>query len=286
MDDPDLAKLNSALCFDTPECKINGGVELFTTKPAGTDKKLYKALDKHLYTLQQDNLLSKNTNEEYTMASSVSPPTVSIFSPPLAFHSVPMSKSYSNSDYSTSPFGPLDQPASRRTFAYLISVLNATQPDHDFSTLTPEDFKREHSSAKVINSFNNVLFGLGMPVPVNLWEYIDTLIDIKECAIYSHTPPQTFLDDEPGTMWSIMWFFFNKRRKRVAYLHLKATRHHHLSPRLTSTEFQGRTSGRNSITQDDLINSNDNDEDYDLTYSSPEEEESYDDEVVGDLEMD
>jgi hypothetical protein len=32
-----------------------------------------------------------------------------------------------------SPFGPLDQPASRRTLFYLIGTLNASFPDYDFS---------------------------------------------------------------------------------------------------------------------------------------------------------
>jgi len=35
--------------------------------------------------------------------------------------------------YIISPFGPLDQPASRRTLFYLIGTLNASFPDYDFS---------------------------------------------------------------------------------------------------------------------------------------------------------
>ncbi|ODV92228.1 hypothetical protein CANCADRAFT_14423, partial [Tortispora caseinolytica NRRL Y-17796] len=126
----------------------------------------------------------------------------------------------------SSPFGPLDQVSSRRTFAYLIAVLNASHPDHDFSTLRPVDFKRERNVSQVINAFNNALFGLGMPVPPTLWDIVDDHIDLKESAIYSYQPSASFLADEPSTLWSMMWFFFNKRRKRVAYIYLKTVRLH------------------------------------------------------------
>jgi hypothetical protein len=298
VDDPELEALNSALCFDTPESRIFGGIDLFTTKYAGTDKKLLKAIDKQLYTQVQDNLSFHD--QVLPLSSSISPPTVPILSPPnhglslpkslerrrQSFHHHRRQLSSGNGALSTlsstanpgllssSPFGPLDQPNSRKVFAYLISVLNASDPDHDFSSLQPEDFKRELSSTSVVNSFNNVLFGLGMPVPPKLWEVLDDLIDLKEANIYSHSPPQLFLADEPGTMWSMMWFFFNKRRKRVAFLHLKAVRHY-TSPLLTAVD---GSRCKNSI-------HNERDEysdDYDLTNSS---DSLMYDEVVGDLEL-
>ncbi|KAK9319562.1 Maf1 regulator-domain-containing protein [Lipomyces orientalis] len=254
----DLELINSALEFDTPDCKVVGGCDLYTTKAAGGDKKLYKSIDKQLNSMYQDNLM---------LSSSLSPPS---FSPPTERGM--LSKSSENtlsssllagSSLGSSPFGPLDQVSSRRTFAYLIAVLNASHPDHDFSSLRPVDFKRERSANQVVNAFNNTLFGVGMPVPPRLWEIVDSHIDLKDCVIYSHTPSPSFLADEPGTIWSMMWFFFNKRRKRVAYLFLKGTRHsYHLqSSRRTSRHENGNIS-------DEM-------EDYES-----------EDEVVGDLEMD
>lgn len=328
VDDPELEALNSALCFDTPESRILGGIDLFTTKPAGTDKKLFKAIDKHLYLQFQES--QSYHDQILPLSASLSPPTVSILSPngiklsqssnnpvsfpqsspndgslPLSSHGVSLPQSLERrrlsfqthplthmsslgnngqgslsstanpTMLSSSPFGPLDQPHSRKIFAYLISVLNASDPDHDFSSLQPEDFKRELSSTSVINSFNNVLFGLGMPVPPRLWEVLDDLIDLKEANIYSHSPPQLFLADEPGTMWSMMWFFFNKRRKRVAFLHLKAVRHYS-SPLLNAV---GVGSKNQSSIHDELDEHSD---DYDLTNSS---DSLMYDEVVGDLEL-
>ncbi|KAK9479345.1 Maf1 regulator-domain-containing protein [Lipomyces japonicus] len=224
----DLELINSALEFDTPDCKVVGGCDLYTTKAAGGDKKLYKSIDKQLHTMHQDNLL---------LSSSFSPPS---YSPPdqrvgsldilskSSENPLLSSSLISAASLDASPFGPLDQVSSRRTFAYLVAVLNASHPDHDFSTLRPFDFKRERGVSQVVNAFNNTLFGVGMPVPPRLWEIIDSHIDLRDCVIYSYTPSPSFLADEPGTIWSMMWFFFNKRRKRVAYLFLKGTRHHHL----------------------------------------------------------
>jgi len=42
------------------------------------------------------------------------------------------SPEFSFSSSLVSPFGPLDQTASRRTFFYLIATLNAVFPDYDF----------------------------------------------------------------------------------------------------------------------------------------------------------
>lgn len=70
-------------------------------KAAGADKKLYKQI-------------------EIKYDPSNSPPD-SADGPSSSFRNI------------ISPFGPLDQPASRRTLFYLIGTLNASFPDYDFS---------------------------------------------------------------------------------------------------------------------------------------------------------
>lgn len=300
------------LSFETPECKIEGGLDVYSTKQASSDRKLYKTLDKHLDNLQQDAI--QYYSSAYGMAGqqskSFSPPNPQIGFP--AISSPPSSTSLSFSDrtkpglvrrhkktasidsnsddklasvtaesipgfsasFSDSPFGPLDQAASRKAFAHLIAILNYTHPDHDFSSLQPADFRRERSPTTVINSFNNLLFASGIPVPATMWECLDRHINLKESAVYSHSPPESFLDDEPGTLWCYMWFFFNRRRKRVAYLHLTAIRSHH-SPTLGRDAFMngGSGSGKERTTNGE--------EEYDLTIEGSESD--YD--VVGDLEL-
>lgn len=178
---------------------------------------------------------------------------------------------------SSSPFGPLDKPASRKIFAYLISILNASDADHDFTSLQPEDFGREPNLSRVISTFNNILLGLGQSLPPHLWECLDNIMDLKDCTIYTHKPPESYLADEPGCMWCMMWFFFNKRRKRVAYLHIKAIRHYS-SPVLSALDVSRRR--RKSASHGDMYD--DSQDEYDLTYSS---DSMMYDEVVGDLEL-
>lgn len=66
-----------------------------------------------------------------------------------------------------SPFGPLDQAASRKTLFYLLATLNAAFPDYDFSEVRPEQFSKQISTQLVINSVNTTLFNLGNDVIVN-----------------------------------------------------------------------------------------------------------------------
>lgn len=187
-----------------------------------------------------------------------------------------------SASFSDSPFGPLDQAASRKAFAHLISILNYSHPDHDFSSLQPTDFRRENSPTTVINSFNNLLFASGVPVPPTMWDCLDGHINLKDCAVYSHSPPESFLDDEPGTLWCYMWFFFNRRRKRVAYLHLTAIRTHHHSPVLTQDRLADKNRGFGRG-QGELVDEYyGREEEYDLTLSSTESDGG----VIGDLELD
>lgn len=61
----------------------------------------------------------------------------------------------------SSPFGPLSQVASRRTFAYLIATLNASHPDYDFALITkPSDFRKERSLSRVMNSIDETVMHL------------------------------------------------------------------------------------------------------------------------------
>lgn len=146
----------------------------------------------------------------------------------------------------SSPFGPLSDHSSRRTFAYLIATLNASNPDYDFShVLRPSDFHRERNLKRVMNTIDTTLFNLRPrendvtpPSPVTLsgsynssasstwgprmWKIIDEHMSLKECSIYTYTPEEDPSDADDGAIWSLHYFFFNRLRKRVCYLYLRA----------------------------------------------------------------
>lgn len=191
----ELEQINRFLNFDTSDCHVEGGCDIYTTKAAGVDKKLYKSIEKDLETRHEADL---------RLSASLSPPHDS---------SALLSRN--------SPFGPLDQPASRRTFAYLIATLNASHPDYDFSgILRPSDFRRERSLRTALSAIDTTLFNLSRPVP-RLWETIDKEMSLKDCYIYQYSPEDGDIYNEDGVVWSTNYFFYNKLRKRVCYLYLR-----------------------------------------------------------------
>jgi hypothetical protein len=223
MSNRDLDIVTSSLNFSTPDLDVIGGCDLYTTKAAGGDKKLYKNIE---------NGLQEQHQAKLQFSRSLSPPQAQLMAPSLN-----LSRS--------SPFGNMGITSSRRTYAYMIATLNASHPDYDFShVLRPADFKREKSLRAVMNNIDTTLFNL-RPRPLNsllmvqgvtrepansqthwgpaMWRLIDQQMSLKECLIFRYAPEDfdPFEDDEEGSMWSMNYFFFNKARKRVCYLYLR-----------------------------------------------------------------
>ncbi|KAL6948989.1 hypothetical protein ACO0QE_001471 [Hanseniaspora vineae] len=407
-DELDIEKVNQQLNFETSDCKVSGGCDLFTTKAAGSDRKLYKTIDKHLDTLVQENEAfkkfleqhhaelsnSENGGQPQTHASEGSPKftytefendnsmkssyrvkkssrsnssaSLSSFweqkrrmSASESYHTHsshnnnynhknggnnnnfnqianpsgenvvndgsvtenekkhaatgenfgnsseflrpssnklneqnleklidesyggthPLKKKRSGSSASSinkidyisesspsglnlnmGPFGPLNENHSRKIFSYLIGIMNASYPDHDFSSLAPTDFSG-CSLKTLISKFENSLISLGKQPQEWIWDTINSHMDLSDCTIYQYNPIKTFMDDEiPGHLWSLMWFLFNKKRKRVAYLYLSVARLNQSSSNLLDH------SGHSRRLTIEHHNMNSFEGEYDLTY--------------------
>ena len=222
--------MTNALNFDTPDCRVVGGCDAYTTKAGSKDKKLYKNIENSL-------------ESQYAILLSFSAGL-----PPNQAREAGASLNLSRE----SPFGPLSQISSRRTFAYLIATLNASHPDYDFShLLRPSDFRPEANLKKVMNTLDTTLYNLRprhAPVlsepphwsttpPTNvpatpagsekwnprMWHLIDEQMTLSDCSIYCYAPEEDpFSDsDEEAAIWSHNYFFFNKKEKRVCYLYLR-----------------------------------------------------------------
>ncbi|KAI5970610.1 MAF1 [Candida margitis] len=79
-----------------------------------------------------------------------------------------------------SPFGPLKNTTTRRTFAYLIGILNHTFPDQDFSNLQPaHDFIKVPTS-DLLTKFDNLLLSLGKKSDVLhwMWDILDSYMEV------------------------------------------------------------------------------------------------------------
>lgn len=157
----------------------------------------------------------------------------------------------------SSPFGPLSDISSRRTFAYLIATLNASHPDYDFShVLRPTDFRREKNLRHVMASVDSTLNSVrpqGMSLlspnmastyreygnspsatavagafPVNspawgpqMWNMLDKEMTIQDCTVFSYQPLDDPFDGDEAAIWRLHYFFFNKKMRRVAYLYVR-----------------------------------------------------------------
>lgn len=255
--------MTSALNFDTPDCHVTGRCDLYTTKAAGSDKKLYKNIQQSLES--QHAALVK-------LGASLSPPQRD---------SMAASLNLSRS----SPFGSLDEVSNRRTFAYMIATLNATHPDYDFShVLRPADFKRERQLKRVMNRIDSTIHSVrpnpqyldaarsgGSHAPPSLstlgsnvgapawgpqmWSRIDEEMSLKDCAVFSYQPADDPFDEEEGAIWALHYFFFSKARKRVCYLYVRGMPVMSHSPRLTTRSLRaqgGSLAGRDADAEEDV----------------------------------
>ncbi|KAJ4376146.1 RNA polymerase III-inhibiting protein maf1 [Neocucurbitaria cava] len=211
-----LHEVNVALNFDTQDTAIIGGCDVWTVKAAGSDKKLYKRIEKTLEE-RHENLLatvarfSEQNAEQFADQLNIARET---------------------------PFGTFNEASNRHTFAYLIATLNATHIDYDFAnTLNPDEFRRE-----TLDSFKEEItttmfylrpqiYSAGLPVgamtplgsPIwspRSWQLINSEMDYANCEFYAWEPSDDpFADD--GAIWSYHYFIYNKERKRVAYFYLR-----------------------------------------------------------------
>ncbi|KAK6465608.1 Maf1 regulator-domain-containing protein [Scheffersomyces coipomensis] len=247
IDEIDIELVNQELNFNSQDNSlvIKGGCDLFTTKPIGSDRKLFKTIDKHLDQIIEDNQLSRSI--EWERKNSIHSLFGSSASPPASFinrrdsystiterdrrqsstsssSTTNFSKSGNISIITTapsndtninntndngngtatslltnslkgetsfelegpideSPFGPLKNVTTRKTFAYLIAILNTTFPDHDFSNLQPttENFHRIHNPEDLINRFNNIMISLGKKEDILnwIWDTINVYMDVS-----------------------------------------------------------------------------------------------------------
>lgn len=121
------------------------------------------------------------------------------------------------------PFG--DTKSDTQKFIDLISLLNLSYPDYDFSGIKQEDFSREMYKERLINSINLSLRDALNGDQLNqLWRAIDSIVSIYECEIYTYNPDRN--QDDPtgdplalsnGKIWVWNYFFYSKKLRRCLF---------------------------------------------------------------------
>lgn len=290
---------------------IQGTCDLFTTKPVGADRKLYKVLGK-LYNSEEDtsgdagldsrsnsktnedrpNLKQSRQNSSISVHSNNSNQSVdSLNSQFVQLKNRSFSYSYTKpisvleekrskrahsfnspspepgivTSGMDSPFGPLSQSSSRKLFGYLIGALNATFPDHDFSTVQPNHFTLLNSATDLVAKVNSFLISSGKSTGLDwIWQTINTYIDLDQCICFQFDPQQSFTDDL-GVIWCNMYFIFNKKKKRVAFLYFLATVLNEAGD--NATTIRRRNSKKGTLDEEGMQLGED-DSEYDLRYNN------------------
>ncbi|KAI9906431.1 hypothetical protein PsorP6_003143 [Peronosclerospora sorghi] len=197
LEEPHLSWVNSILGnYEMGDRVLNGKVEVYSCKKAGSDKRLAKSLE--LYYQQE--------------IEASSPDALG----------------------ASSPLGPLAAPATRKLLINLISTMNASFPDYDFSSVRPEQFRKEADFRIALQRINHDLAELldaeGNGFIEKMWHGVAEIIKLEECDVYSYIPD---MDSDPfsdGNLyvettgihfwiprWSFNYFFYNKMQKKVLY---------------------------------------------------------------------
>ncbi|KAG6828886.1 hypothetical protein H0H92_006442 [Tricholoma furcatifolium] len=169
IENPALSRLAQTLTHDGPECSVHCRMEAYSCKNVKRDKKLFKSLE----SAYQDEV-------------SHSPPLPSW----LAL----------DKESEMTPFGPMDQHASRKTLYLLIATLNIAFPDYDFSDVRPSHFNKEQSGASVLNSLSNTLVAphrSGMTAPRTYSSYPPTSPDFFPNSVPTSSSPYQQLLPSP-----------------------------------------------------------------------------------------
>ena len=174
---------------DVGDYCVEGILEAYSCKLAGSDKKLSRSLD-----------------QEVAQDLSVSPEGVVL---------------------SASPVGPLTEAGSRRTLIYLLLTMQHIYPDYDFSLLRAHNFSKEKGPERVKANVDTLLLettkawanenGGDLSFSEQLWSAVDKVINMYECDIYSYNPDESDPFGEDGYIWSFNYFFYNKKMKRILY---------------------------------------------------------------------
>jgi len=212
---------------------INGRIEAFTMKRAGTDKKYAHALGEkfqheidfvqtEIAELRKSIIRSVSAGSKAEATRKVQPSrrgkrrSLSMDSANTRVSrkvksclrsrsdslSVDVNK-FANFNYSNSALGDFQQTCTRRLMTDLILTLNISFPDYDFSNVKPSHFVKMRNSTSAINCTNEKLSELaattvaGDNLLSELWNAINDVIDCSDSDVYSYVPPNQFDDGDP-----------------------------------------------------------------------------------------
>jgi len=112
---------------------------------------------------------------------------------------------------------PEDSSCDTGTIVKLISLLNESFPDYDFSECTPDQFPQIHHIDQVTSEINAMLESvekIDSGFKKQFWKNIDSVISLAHCELYSYQP---VTEDIIARGHGFAYFFFNKKLKKIVF---------------------------------------------------------------------
>uniref|UniRef100_A0A1I8IVN4 Repressor of RNA polymerase III transcription MAF1 homolog n=1 Tax=Macrostomum lignano TaxID=282301 RepID=A0A1I8IVN4_9PLAT len=203
--DPFLGAIRQAAC----DYELDFRLENYSCKMISTDKRQFK----------------KFTAERQSASPGGRLPQLQLLSPPQSeqggsYFQTSWHSSQSEEDGETSGCGGPAAGISHKTlFFYLISTLNSSFFDYDFTC--SRSFRAKSLLERVQADVDD---RLGRCVPsyagfrAAFWHTLDDEISLSDCDIYSYNPDNV---SDPycsgGVLWSFNYMFFNKKLKRIGH---------------------------------------------------------------------
>ena len=250
---PKLAELTTFLSkLEIGDQILDGVVEAYSCKATGSEKKMAKQLNQEyssMSTIEEnssgetssatdtnrkragDAAFGKGTRASGHEAGAENDPA--LLAPPSSLRSRSVSFSqcgaysipgeeFATKGANPTPLGSMVDPAVRSRIVQLIGTMNATFHDYDFTGTKPDRFVR-HLSYKDVMPIINKNFAEIVEIHRNgflkiLWDALDDAVKVRECEVFSYLLD----DDDPpavaGNLWSLNYFFYNKKMNRILYL--------------------------------------------------------------------
>jgi hypothetical protein len=131
----------------------------------------------------------------------------------------------------------------------LISTLNDSYPDYDFSQTQAEQFCSQDIQT-VIKSVNENLSELEEKDDssssadhknflTRLWETFDELMNLKRCDVFSYMPDMEGDPFSDGSLWSFNFFFVNQDVGYILYFTCVATSKFNTNPEMSGLDSGG-----------------------------------------------
>ncbi|CED82655.1 Mod5 protein sorting/negative effector of RNA Pol III synthesis [Phaffia rhodozyma] len=156
LDTPELNHLSERLEYEGAECKVHTRFEVYSCKSVSKERKLFKHLES-IHSLEQAEM-----DEQLSL------------SPELRDAGL------------ESCFGRLDQKDSRQTWFWIVALLNVAFPDHDFTSVAPDHFVKEHSVNQVLRQLSTTVLELSSQGPRSYGSY-PTSMPVLATSPYSLT---------------------------------------------------------------------------------------------------